>query len=146
MIEHKIDILDYEYPTNFVIEVPGNVVLNIIDFCRNIILNEPNVGIPYSYPDNVSLVKKTDGGLSEVKIDWTAYGEKDGDAFFASMQNAVKFMTPISVTANQMEHAFYKIFEADVEAGNAKKITESNTERENEEFSELLARSDKTKK
>ncbi len=145
MLEHKLDILQYEYPSNFTVEVPGNVILNIINFCREIIQNEPNIGIPYSYPDNVILKKNPDGGLSEVSLDWKPYGENDGDAFFKSMENAVRFMTPIAVTANQMEHAFYRVFEEDVEKGNAKKITELNTQEEDEKFSQLLSKPSKRK-
>lgn len=145
MIEHKLNILQYQYPDNFTVEVPGNVILNIINFCREIIQNEPSIGVPYSYPDNVLLKRKPDGGLSEVELDWTDYGELDGDAFFKSMENAVRFMTPISVTANQMEHAFYRVFEKDVELGNAKKITELTTEEEDAKISSILSRGDKEK-
>lgn len=146
MLENKLDIYQYQYPDSFMVEVPGNVLLNIIDFCRNVSLNEPNIGIPYSYPDNVLLKRKSDGGLDEVQVDWTPYGVLDGDAFFKSMQNAVRFMTPLAVTANQMEHAFYRVFEDSVEKGHAKKITELNTQEEDEKFSQLLSKSDKGKK
>lgn len=146
MIENKLDIYQYQYPDTFMVEIPGNVLLNIIDFCRNVSLNEPNIGIPYSYPDNVVLKRNPDGGLAEVKIDWTPYSEKDGEAFFKSTENAVRFMTPLSVTANQMEHAFYRVFEDDVEKGNAKKIMDLTKEQENEQVSQLLSKSDKGKK
>lgn len=143
MQENKLDIYQYQYPDSFMVEVPGNVLLNIIDFCRNVSLNEPNIGIPYSYPDNVLLKRKSDGGLDEVQVDWTPYGVLDGDAFFKSMQNAVRFMTPLAVTANQMEHAFYRVFEDSVEKGHAKKITDLNMQEEDEKFSRLVDKSPK---
>lgn len=143
MLENKLDIYQYQYPDHFMVEVPGNVLLNIIDFCRNVSLNEPNIGIPYSYPDNVLLKRKSDGGLDEVQVDWTPYGVLDGDAFFKSMQNAVRFMTPLAVTANQMEHAFYRVFEDSVEKGHAKKITDLNMQEEDEKFSRLVDKSPK---
>lgn len=146
MQQEKLDIYQYQYADNFMVEIPGNVLLNIIDFCREVSLNEPNIGVPYCFPDNVLLKRKPDGGLSEVEVDWVKYGENDADAFFKSMQNAVRFMTPLAVSANQMEHAFYRVFEDDVEKGNAKKITDLNTQEEDEKFSELLARGSKEKK
>lgn len=146
MIENKLDIYQYQYPDHFMVEIPGNVLLNIIDFCREVSLNEPNIGIPYSYPDNVVLKRNPNGGLVEVAVDWVKYGENDGDAFFKSMENAVRFMTPLAVTANQMEHAFYRVFEDDVEKGNVKKIIELTKEQENEQVSQLLSKSDKGKK
>jgi|GEM_PF-5183238 len=145
MIENKLDIYQYQYPDAFMVEIPGNVLLNIIDFCREVSLNEPNIGVPYCFPDNVMLKRKTDGGLAEVTVDWVKYGENDGDAFFKSMENAVRFMTPLAVTANQMEHAFYRVFEEDVEKGNAKKITELNTQEDDEKFSQLLSKPSKRK-
>lgn len=146
MIENKLDIYQYQYSDHFMVEIPGNVLLNIIDFCREVSLNEPNIGIPYSYPDNVILKRNLDGGLAEVKVDWTPYGALDGDAFFKSTENAVRFMTPLAVTANQMEHAFYKVFEDDVEKGHAKIITELTTEQENESVSSILDSGNKKKK
>lgn len=145
-MQEKINLFDYEYPPNHVTEIPSNNLLNIMYFCEKVLASQPQLGVPYCYPDNVDLKRNKDGGLEAVNIEWKPYGEDDKQAFFASMDNAIPVATELSVLAEQVHFAYGRIHQEMIEKGIAKLRVELTKKQEDESVSQLLAKPNKGKK
>lgn len=136
--QEKIDLFEYEYSPNHMTEIPSNNLLNILYFCKKVIDSQVTLGIPYVYPNDVSLKRDKDGGLESVAVDWKAYSELDRKAFFNSMDSVVPFATEVCVLAEQVSFAYSRLHQENIEKGLAKKRVELTKEEEDENISRIL--------
>lgn len=139
-MQNTIDLFEYEYSPNHMTEIPSNNLLNILYFCKKVIDSQVTLGVPYTYPNDVTLKRNSEGGLESLEIDWKAYGEDDRKVFFDSMNTAIPFATEVSILAEQVSFAYSRLHQENIEKGVAKKRVELTKEQEDESVSQLLAR------
>lgn len=139
-MRETIDLFEYEYSPNHMTEIPSNNLLNILYFCKKVIDSQVTLGVPYTYPNDVTLKRNSEGGLESLEIDWKAYGDDDRKVFFDSMNTAIPFATEVSILAEQVSFAYSRLHQENIEKGVAKKRVELTKEQEDESVSQLLAR------
>lgn len=145
-MQETIDLFDYEYSPNHVTEIPSNNLLNILYFCKKVIDSQVTLGVPYTYPNDVTLKRNSDGGLESLEVDWKAYGEDDRKVFFDSMHTAIPFATEVSILAEQVSFAYSRLHQENIDKGVAKKRIQLTKEEEDEQISEFLAAKNKGSK
>lgn len=138
--EEKINLFDYEYSPNQTVEIPANNLLNILYFCKKVIDSQVTLGIPYVYPNDVSLKRDKDGGLESVEVDWKAFSELDRKAFFNSMDSVVPFATEVSVLAEQVSYAYGRLHQENIDKGFAKKRVDLTKEEEEAKVAKTLSK------
>lgn len=129
-----MDLFEYEYSPNEMVEVSANSLLNIMLFCQEVVASQPTMGVPYAYPDNVELEKDKDGNILSSKVDWKSYGAEGMRAFFQTVENPIPFATRVSIIAEQIYAAYAEMHMKNIEKGLAKK----RQDLEDEQVSELL--------
>ena len=139
-MQEKINVFDYEYPSNHLVEIPSNNLLNIMYFCEKVVASQPQIAVPYCYPGNVELKKDKDGGLLQANVEWNPYKEEDKAAFFASMENAIPVATELSVLAEQIHFAYGRLHQENIEKGIAKRRVDLTKEDKDQEVSNILSK------
>ena len=136
---------DYQYNPNQLVEIPGNVLLNVMIFCEKVLKTQPVEGIPYVYPTNMEEVRDEVGNLMKVNIDWLDYKQGDLSAFFNSTDKPIPFATEVSIISQQVLHAFSMLHKDNIEKGLAKKVETLTKEEDDEQIAQLLSKPTKGK-
>ena len=138
--ELEVGILTHKYGENTMIEMPGNVILNIMHFCDVVRKETVRLAVPYVFPRSVELVEDGEDVVSEVNIDWEEY-PPNMVAFLKNIENPIPVASQAGMMAEQIYHACHEMHRSNIKKGLAKPIEEDN-----EQVSQLLVKKNKGRK
>jgi hypothetical protein len=138
--ELEVGILTHTYGENIMIEIPGNVLLNIMYFCDVVRKETVRHAVPYVYPKTTELVKDSEGNLVEADIEWEEY-PPNMIAFLKNIEKPIPVASQAGMMSEQIYHAFHEMHKSNIKKGLAKPIEEDN-----EQVSQFLAKKNKGRK
>jgi hypothetical protein len=117
---NEINPFEYQYKPNDVVEIPANVVLNLLVYFQKVLADQPNLGVPYVYAKDVKTKKDKDGNITAVKTEWENIPTLE--AFLQTIENPIPIATELGILTEQFNYSFMKIHQDNIEKGIAKKV------------------------